>query len=634
MRKRSRLSSNLLGKTLYSPLNSPLNSPVGKREKKKTNGNSTYFNYSVDEIIRGQEIPPIVQGALDKLIDLAESAGSSWVVKAVFLKNLQEVEALDINKLALENGSVTIESIPNPQVVAGLLMLFFSQMAEKLLSEVSDFMINSIGITDQEWKLMHFHNILNQIPKKKKILFYYLLDQLDKLSCIGAQEYDKSLAHLCSCFGHILIEGSIPDNSKDELVSSKDFKKNNYESNILYYIMTNKDILRGEKLNGATFTSDKGTFSLQTISKDKFIDYLISSSHIDTGFQYCIFTTISYVMTEAELLQEIITHRLNITGDSVWEIIKVKMILQTLEDWIDYSLNDLSRNKEFIGTLEGFIDNPILLTEEKSQIHILVNNLKNNTREYKKKYHIGIELNEDIKKTLEDSFFGEENERHFAQNITILGNKILRSIPVNECLHENYADPQSNTNVMIRHCNELFYWVQTMILREETSKDRADRLSFFLKVAMNCMEFKNYNTAWTIYTATESVAISRLALTWKECKKGKKIKEKLGTIFSVSKNYSNYYTIMRLAQLPAIPCIEMITKTFFMIDEGNPTYVGDHINAEKLMMLFDTVEFICKYQNDKYNFAKDKTWMAYMFNLTFLNENELYELSLEREPRV
>ena len=69
-------------------------------------------------------------------------------------------------------------------------------------------------------------------------------------------------------------------------------------------------------------------------------------------------------------------------------------------------------------------------------------------------------------------------------------------------------------------------------------------------------------------------------------------------------------------------------------DEGNPSMTSDgRINFEKDALMCTRIQELERYKDSKYDFIAVEPLFSYLSELPALEENDLYKLSLERQPR-
>jgi hypothetical protein len=77
------------------------------------------------------------------------------------------------------------------------------------------------------------------------------------------------------------------------------------------------------------------------------------------------------------------------------------------------------------------------------------------------------------------------------------------------------------------------------------------------------------------------------------------------------------------------------------LEEGNPDTIQDDssgeflINFPKHFMIYSSINNLLKYQKNasKYDLSRKEPQFTFLFELQILHEDDLYHLSLTREPR-
>ena len=77
-------------------------------------------------------------------------------------------------------------------------------------------------------------------------------------------------------------------------------------------------------------------------------------------------------------------------------------------------------------------------------------------------------------------------------------------------------------------------------------------------------------------------------------------------------------------------CLSDVT----LIDEGNLDHIKGYINFPKHELIYDSVREICNYRNTPYNFQKNEILYNYLLALPAFDEDQLFDISLLREPRA
>jgi hypothetical protein len=69
------------------------------------------------------------------------------------------------------------------------------------------------------------------------------------------------------------------------------------------------------------------------------------------------------------------------------------------------------------------------------------------------------------------------------------------------------------------------------------------------------------------------------------------------------------------------------------IEDGNPDTINGLINFTKRRLVFRVISDVSRYQQNAYNLHPVPQIIALLSNLDTKKDDELYELSLKREPR-
>lgn len=110
--------------------------------------------------------------------------------------------------------------------------------------------------------------------------------------------------------------------------------------------------------------------------------------------------------------------------------------------------------------------------------------------------------------------------------------------------------------------------------------------------------------------------------------------DELETLMSMQGSFKQYRLTLSQTTAPAIPYIGVILQDLTFVDE-NPDKFGKLINFEKQRMVYNMISDVLRFQHTPYNFNfqaldKDQTLESLEQGLS---EKDLYDYSLQREPR-
>jgi len=166
----------------------------------------------------------------------------------------------------------------------------------------------------------------------------------------------------------------------------------------------------------------------------------------------------------------------------------------------------------------------------------------------------------------------ESLAQEFTQQLAIIHQELFNRLTRAEILHKRWMDIKSGKNFqeMIDHFNIFCFWVQECIVKQLDLEDRKKTLIFFLEIASRSVNCGNFNVAMAIFTALNSEAVSRLKDTFLDLpKKAQKKLSALHELFSWERSYFNYREKIRQTSAPVVPCLGILTKDLFAIEESN-----------------------------------------------------------------
>ena len=159
----------------------------------------------------------------------------------------------------------------------------------------------------------------------------------------------------------------------------------------------------------------------------------------------------------------------------------------------------------------------------------------------------------------------------------------------------------------------------------------------FIEVAKHCYDLKNFNTMTAILSGLSYSAVKRLKGSWGYVREKAYTQfMRLEKVMDPANNSSNYRTVLaRVSRKePCIPFFGVYLKDFVFLNDGHPTRLSNGlINFTKLQTICMKIEELSRYQYSRYSCPKDKHLHRLCFDLHSLSEAELYEKSLEVEPK-
>ncbi|KAK3593445.1 hypothetical protein CHS0354_020210 [Potamilus streckersoni] len=229
-----------------------------------------------------------------------------------------------------------------------------------------------------------------------------------------------------------------------------------------------------------------------------------------------------------------------------------------------------------------------------------------------------------------------------ADHLTFLEFKAFRRINFTD--FKNYAmtaslkdNPKLERSIAL--FNGLSQWIQCMVLSKTTPQQRADVIVKFVNVAKKLRLQQNFNTLMAVVGGLTHSALARLAKTT-TCIPGETQKTLMEytELLSSNNNFSNYRKVFHQCVGFKIPILGVHLKDLILLHTALPDKVeGNLINFRKMAQLFLILRELTKLQ------AHDSI-PGLFANMDLINtlrlsldmhytEDEIYELSLAREPR-
>jgi len=190
----------------------------------------------------------------------------------------------------------------------------------------------------------------------------------------------------------------------------------------------------------------------------------------------------------------------------------------------------------------------------------------------------------------------------------------------------------------IQRVNHISHFCATAILLQKKLRDRTNMLSRFIGVAKALYDLKNFNGLMGILVGLSLSPVSRMRHTWS--KVGSRHLETFKQLEMHQDPASSFKFLreqIKAAGATAIPYIGTYLSDLTFMDEGNPDFVtldnNKLINFPKHYLIMRTIKQLLQYQASRFDLQPKEPLYSFLYAVASLNEKELYELSLEREPR-
>eukprot|EP01125_Pyxidicula_operculata_P009150 TRINITY_DN3030_c1_g2_i1.p1 TRINITY_DN3030_c1_g2~~TRINITY_DN3030_c1_g2_i1.p1 ORF type:complete len:1162 (-),score=282.43 TRINITY_DN3030_c1_g2_i1:115-3111(-) len=365
----------------------------------------------------------------------------------------------------------------------------------------------------------------------------------------------------------------------------------------------------------------------------------------DTELINTFLNSVTFITTPQELFDKLV-ERFNVpknTPEQVAGFVRIRVINLMLK-WVkrDFHLLDI----DLVNQIQHFCEKS-LQKEDKFKTPELIISLLND----EKRYYI-LENTKPIPKELYVYNTGVPtwealiyyDETQIAEQLTIIELDIFRRIQPTELLglrwsKKSYKSLTQNINFLIQRVNKLSYWVATCILLQQKVKDRAKVLTKMINIARALMDINNYNSLMGVLNGLSFYFISRLKGTWELLPE--KVLKTYSTLEQIQ-NPTNGFKILResikncgKAALPYLATyladLTAMAENQDIVQRGELTL----INFYKHWLVSGVIKNLLQYQKVPIltdASQKDPTY-TFLYELCGLEENDLFMLSLEREPK-
>jgi len=230
-------------------------------------------------------------------------------------------------------------------------------------------------------------------------------------------------------------------------------------------------------------------------------------------------------------------------------------------------------------------------------------------------------------------------ELEVARQLTLASFAIYSRIKAHEFFKSSWAKDQykhlsPNVLAMIDHYNEVSRWLAACIVSQPRVRARAKLLQRIVAVADCLRGLNNFHLLSAVISAINNSAVQRLKYTFARLsKRTQALLAELEEVMSMESSFGNYRAALASASPPCIPFIGVYLTDLTFINDGNPDKVGRRINYIKYKYSYSVISTIQAYQTTPYNLVKLDVVDQLMAKSPKLDDNDLYALSLQIEPR-
>eukprot|EP00824_Muranothrix_gubernata_P007943 TRINITY_DN20163_c0_g1_i1.p1 TRINITY_DN20163_c0_g1~~TRINITY_DN20163_c0_g1_i1.p1 ORF type:complete len:655 (-),score=139.04 TRINITY_DN20163_c0_g1_i1:528-2492(-) len=396
-------------------------------------------------------------------------------------------------------------------------------------------------------------------------------------------------------------------------------------------------------------------------SLEKLVERLTTSKQADPDFLYDFLLTYRSFATSKKVLNLLVQRffvpkppNLNDKQEAMFlrevsDPIQIR-VMNVLSQWVEKHFYDFHGDMDLTGQLLHFIEQTLMESAWRKKAEKLRESVmeKAHTRDGKKDSKKVPQFSEPAPRVqvsraewqdLGVSRMLEIKAIELARQLALMEHRLFNKIRPKECLNQAWIKGNRHRDApniirLIEHFNKISRWVSTEIVFQPTLKERVWVLRKFIKIAWESMNAHNFNGVMEIVSGLHNAAVYRLRKTWEMLpSKYRQRLDKLNELTNSTTNYKRFRETIRAALPPSIPYLGLFLTDLTFVEEGNPNMLYGLINIYKRSKIAEVIRDIQQYQQTPYNLVPLPVVEEQLRGLKPYDDDQLYELSLQREPR-
>ncbi len=251
--------------------------------------------------------------------------------------------------------------------------------------------------------------------------------------------------------------------------------------------------------------------------------------------------------------------------------------------------------------------------------------------------HIGLDLAATMNPSKVLVVYSEED---IAKQMTLIDYNVYCKIRSTELLDQAWSKPKykyraRNIARLIARSNDVTLWVCSLIVWPKTLKERIRAMTKIVEIAYGLQKLNNFNSVVSFMSALNNSAVHRLKHTFEGLPEEslRQLKE-LKEATKLEQNRKNYRAAIARCEGPCIPFIGVTLTDITFMDDATASFGrGGLVNVGKFEKLHGMVSEVLSFQSSTYDMAPNEQLSNLLVELPHNSEDELFKLSLLREPR-
>jgi len=236
-------------------------------------------------------------------------------------------------------------------------------------------------------------------------------------------------------------------------------------------------------------------------------------------------------------------------------------------------------------------------------------------------------------------FYEDVTPEVIAREMTLIDWEIFSSIKIEEFFNEAWSKPKlkhksPNLLKLIGRFNDVSLWFASNILFHERLEKRAKQYTRTIQIAKELYRLNNFNSLMALIAGLNGAGVHRLGYTKGEVSKRElQFLAKMNQLMDGQGSFAQYRDAVKKCIPPVVPYIGVWLTDLTYISDGNPDETEGLINFHKRTLSYKVYSSIKYCQQTPYQIESSYNCRVHLEQLGFFDDDELYKLSLIREPR-
>jgi hypothetical protein len=320
-------------------------------------------------------------------------------------------------------------------------------------------------------------------------------------------------------------------------------------------------------------------------------------------------------------------------------------ILYILKSWVENYFEDFydSLLEELLKFLKTELENPEGATYQ-SQIQKILTQISTQSSELRnlaKRSGIMPEVRAPHVGKGEKLTLMKIDEVEFARQLTLVTDELWSAVRPMEFYGQGWARKDAdirspNLLAFIDKFNVVSTGVASLIVLEASVRERSALLERLIRVAHELKQMNNFHMLQAFISGFNNASVGRLKWTRKGIgKRAAATLAELEALMGMESSFKKYRDVLGAVPMdvPCVPYAGVHLQDLIFIDEGNPAMDEHRINFRRHSQTCAVVLRLMRYQKVYHNYKRCDEIQKFISDLPQLKDKEMFDKSLEIEPR-